>query len=186
MAAAPAVVSALRLDPARPTRTMPVLVTGPFPAAAIPGVADVAGPPIAIAPPLAVGAAGLAVVAFVPPIAALLVATGGLAAPWFIAPDEVGGVVAGCVVGGAPAEPETVMFTDGLPVPQSAVTVYVPEAPGSMVAVPEKLIELCVTEADPLTKAEECTPPKAMPLFGQVPRMLTLCPGAAVPGFTIS
>src|SRR5947209_11138636 len=127
MAAAPAVVSAERLDPARPTRTMPVLVTGPFPAAAMPGVADIACPapaPMAIAPPLAVGEAGLAVVAFIPPIAALLVAAGGMAAPVVpITGDEVGGLVAGCVVGGAPTEPETVMFTDGLPLPQSAVTV---------------------------------------------------------------
>ena len=42
IAAAPAVVIADRLDPAKPTRTIPVLVTGPFPADVVPGVADIA------------------------------------------------------------------------------------------------------------------------------------------------
>jgi hypothetical protein len=51
--------------------------------------------------------------------------------------------------------PETVMVTEGLPVPQSAVTVYVPEAPDAMVALPEKLIELWVTDAEPPAKAVE-------------------------------
>src|SRR5579885_62664 len=117
IAAAPAVVNA-ELDPARPTRTMPVLVTGPFPAAVIPGVGDIAWaapPPMAIAPPLAVGEAGLVVWFIPPPIAALLVATGGGTAA---AGDEVG-----CFVGGGTAEPATVMVTGlGLPAPQSAVT----------------------------------------------------------------
>src|SRR5579884_3791361 len=123
IAAAPAVVNA-ELDPARPTRTMPVLVTGPFPAAVIPGVGDIAWaapPPMAIAPPLAVGEAGLVVWFIPPPIAALLVATGGgtaAAEVWAMAGDD-----GGCVVGGATAEPATVMVNGlGLPAPQSAVT----------------------------------------------------------------
>ncbi len=101
---------------------MPVLVTGPFPAAVMPGVGDIAWapPPMAIAPPLAVGEAGLAVVWFIPPpIAALLVAAGGIAAELF----AMAGAEAGCVVGGATAEPATVIVTAfGLPGPQSAVT----------------------------------------------------------------
>lgn len=98
---------------------MPVLVTGPFPAAVMPGVGDIAWapPPMAIAP-LAVGEAGVAVV-IAPPIAALLVATGGMAAELF----AIAGADAGRVVGGATADPATVIVTAlGLPGPQSAVT----------------------------------------------------------------
>ena len=51
IAAAPAVVIAERLEPAKPTRTMPVLVTGPFPADAALAVADIAcRVPDAVAP----------------------------------------------------------------------------------------------------------------------------------------
>ena len=52
IAAAPAVVmTVLLVDPARPTRTMPVLVTGPLPAAVAPGDGDMpCDMPDAVAP----------------------------------------------------------------------------------------------------------------------------------------
>lgn len=50
IAAAPAVVMTDLLDPAKPTRTMPVLVTGPLPADVAPGVADIVFMPDALAP----------------------------------------------------------------------------------------------------------------------------------------
>jgi hypothetical protein len=69
--------------------------------------------------------------------------------------EGAGGRVVGTGWLGVTTAPLTVMFTVGLPVPQSAVTVYVPEAPGAIVALPEKLIELCVTDAEPPTNAGE-------------------------------
>lgn len=67
IAAAPAVVIAERLEPAKPTRTMPVLVTGPFPADAALGVADIACRlPDAVAP-MPMPAPVLALAAIPPP-----------------------------------------------------------------------------------------------------------------------
>src|SRR5436305_6124803 len=107
---------------------------------------------------------------------------------WTTLGDElgIGGRVEGTGWLGITAAPETVMVTYGLPVPQSAVTAYEPDAPGAIVAEPEKLIWVWVTVAEPPTKAAEKTPRRPMPLFGHVPRTLTLWPGAAVPGLTIS
>ena len=51
--------------------------------------------------------------------------------------------------------PETVMVTDGLPGPQSALTVYDPEADGEIVADPLKLICVFEIDAEPPTKADE-------------------------------
>jgi len=56
---------------------------------------------------------------------------------------------------GVTTAPLTVMVTEGLPVPQSAVTAYEPEAPAAIMAEPEKLIWVCVTVAEPPTKAAE-------------------------------
>jgi hypothetical protein len=94
--------------------------------------------------------------------------------------------VGGAVVG-LPTAAETVMFTDGLPEPHSAVTVYEPGmADEAIVAVPLKFSGPRVTEADPPTKALERTPARVEPFVGQTPRIETVWPGDAVPGFTIS
>ena len=61
---------------------------------------------------------------------------------WMALGDELGiggGVVRTGWLGVATA-PFTVMVTEGLPVPQSAVTAYEPEALDAIVAEPEKLI----------------------------------------------
>jgi hypothetical protein len=131
---------------------MPVLVTGPLLAAVV--------PPIACAPVLAaLLGAGVALFAGVvpPTIAAELVETGGGATA--VVRTGLGEAAACDVVTGwlvvTETAPETVMVTVGLPPPQSAVTVYWPEAFEAIIAVPEKLIEVVVTDAAPPTNADE-------------------------------
>jgi hypothetical protein len=75
---------------------------------------------------------------------------------WTALGDELG--IGGRVVGtwlGVTTVPLTLMVTEGLPVPQSAVTAYEPEALDAIVAEPEKLICVWVTVAEPPTKAAE-------------------------------
>jgi len=142
IAAAPVMVSAEWLAPARPTRTIPVLVTGPLAAAVVPGL-------------LGTGVALLAGV--VPPtIAAVLVLTaGGATAVVCTAVGTAAAVVAAGVLVVETTVVDTVIVSVGFPPPQSAVTVYLPEAFEAIIAVPEKLIEVVVTDADPPTNADE-------------------------------
>ena len=180
------------LCPASPTRITPVLVTAgaalvpagpPMPLADAEGTAlldvgvglpdGVAEPLVFPEPPIRVGAADVGGAEVWPGGDAAAVVRGG----W---------VVAGAVVGAAPPA-VTTMSTEGLPVPQSAVTVYDPGATVSaMVAVPVKFSEPMVIEADPPTNAVEWTPVSVEPFVGHTPRIETLWPGAAVPGSTIS
>jgi hypothetical protein len=55
-----------------------------------------------------------------------------------------------------------------------------------IVAEPVKFTEPRLIDAAPPAKALDRTPSKGWPLFGQVPRMLTVWPAVTVPGFTIS
>jgi hypothetical protein len=146
MAAAPVMVSAEWLAPAKPTLTIPVLVTGPLAAAVVPM-------------PGLLGTGVVLLAGAVPPMMAaelVLTGTGGATA---VVGTALGTVAAGVVAAGwlvvvvTPAE--TVMVNDGFPPPQSAVTVYLPEAFEAIIAVPEKLIWVVVTVATPPTNADE-------------------------------
>lgn len=138
-------------------------------------------PPVAVAEP--------PMLRVLPAVAAALVMAG--AEEWVTVGDDWAGcVVAAAVVGvDAPPPPEedTVMSTEGLPEPHWAVTTYVPgETDVEIVAVPVKFSEPTLIDADPPTNADEVTPLSEEPLFGQTPRIETVCPPATVPGETIS
>ncbi|HET9172216.1 MAG TPA: hypothetical protein VFN97_22505 [Actinospica sp.] len=55
-----------------------------------------------------------------------------------------------------------------------------------IVAFPVKFSEPSEIEAEPPANAVEVTPLSVEPFLGQTPRIETVCPGEAVPGFTIS
>jgi hypothetical protein len=153
-----------RVELARPTRTTPVLVTGPSLVGAAAAAAE-AGAVVAADEAVAEGVADSAAVEGVglfeplsmpgPPI----VVAGAVYV--YVCDDSVLGLV-GAVVGVVGVgdsvtmrAPETVMVTDGLPGPHAALTVYEPEADGEIVADPLKLICVFEIDAEPPTKADE-------------------------------
>lgn len=142
-----------RPEPARPTRTMPVLVTGG--SVAMTEAEGIAAP--AIADPVPVGLAD-GVGAIAPPMP---MAADDAGAGFADRPIEGGdaaqvlGAIAGCEAV-VPPDPDTVMTTVGLPAPHLAETWYFPAlTPPAIVAVPEKLIDVFVIEACPPAKAAE-------------------------------
>lgn len=182
------------LLPARPTRITPVLVTAGAGLDAFAGlVTGEALMPLAAAAAAAEDSAAevddddVAVVAdaLIPVLAAGFGAVDIAAADVWV---RGGWAVVRAVVGVVATLPATtVMVTDGLPAPQLAATVYVPrETVAAIVALPVKFSEPTVIEADPPTNAVEWTPVSTEPFVGQTPRIETVWPGAALPGFTIS
>src|SRR5437016_1404439 len=141
--------------PARPTRTIPVLVTGGSVA-----ITEAVGmPAMAIADGVLEGLAEEDMVGAIPPPIAPEDAIGGFV-DRIVAGDEadpawvVLGTVAGCEE--AMPEPDTVMTTMGLPAPHLAETSYCPAlTPLAIVAVPVKLTEPLVIDACPPAKAAE-------------------------------
>jgi hypothetical protein len=135
-----------RVELARPTRTAPVLVTGPSPAVTA-SAAEEAGAAVATGEAAAAEEVGL--VEPLPTPSPPLVMEGAAYALGLA--GAVVGVKDSVAVRGA----ETVMVTDELPGPQAALTVYDPEADCEIVADPVKLICVFAIDAEPPTKADE-------------------------------
>lgn len=136
-----------RPEPARPTRTIPVLVTGGSVA-----IIDAEGMAPAIADVMADDGMADVVGAIPPPPMPMALEVAGAG---FVdrhiegddAADIVLGAGAGCE-GMPPPEPDTVMTTVGLPAPHLAETSYWPAlTPLAIVAFPEKLIDVFVIDA---------------------------------------
>lgn len=134
-----------RPEPARPTRTIPVLVTGGSVA-----IIDAEGMAPAMADVMAEGLAD--VVGAIPPPMPIAIEDAGAG---FVDRHVEGEDAAAIVLGGAagceampPPEPDTVMTTVGLPGPHLAETSYWPAlTPLAIVAFPEKLIDVFVIDA---------------------------------------
>ena len=145
-----------RPEPARPTRTIPVLVTGG--SVAMTEAEDMA-PAIADADGMAGGLAD-GVDAIPPPMPMAAEDAGAGFADRQVEGEEAAarvepGTVAGCEAV-VPPEPDTVMTTEGLPAPHLAETSYCPAlTPLAIVADPLKLTEPCVIDACPPEKAAE-------------------------------
>jgi hypothetical protein len=154
-------------DPASPTRTMPVLVTGGSVADADDDIPAMAAAEVDDMPMPAAGVDAAGDVGFIPPVIEPepVLPVEECPDPEYpddpepLDDDEVLCIAAG-VVAVPPPEPDevpaTVITTEGLPAPHFAETVYWPAlVPAAIVAVPVKLIEPWVIDAWPPLNAAE-------------------------------